>query len=51
MDECIRSVLDQTCDNWQLVIADDASTCIDTHACLKKWQILMIQGSVLFSRG
>ncbi len=40
LDNCFQSVLDQTYNNWQLVVVDDASTNKHSLDCLKKWQAL-----------
>ena len=37
LDKCIKSVVDQFYENWELCIHDDASTRKDTIKCLKKW--------------
>lgn len=38
LNECFQSVLDQTYDNWQLIIVDDASTDSDSLDCLNYWK-------------
>lgn len=35
--ECIESVINQSYDNWQLCIADDASTNVNVHKILKEY--------------
>jgi GT2 family glycosyltransferase len=37
LDECIQSVMDQSYENWELCLYDDASTRKETIGCLKKW--------------
>lgn len=38
LEDCINSVLGQTSDNWELCIADDASTMAEVKETLKKYE-------------
>ena len=38
LKECIMSVLDQTYANWELCLADDASTMPEVRKCLKSFE-------------
>ncbi|MCL2914159.1 glycosyltransferase family 2 protein [Shewanella corallii] len=38
LNACIESVLAQNYSKWQLVVVDDASTCVTIKACLNEWQ-------------
>lgn len=38
LDACFQSVIDQTFNNWQLIIVDDASNISESIDCLEAWQ-------------
>lgn len=38
LDKCIKSVIDQFYENWELCLHDDASTKKETIKCLKRWE-------------